>query len=92
INRMEDGNDSGAPIVEGNRIAARYPRRVTLFIRYGRGEKPTGHAFAGWDFDFLALSEYRSSTFCRRPNEWMFAHELGHYFGLLHTFSLVFGT
>ena len=71
----------------GSGIAAWYPGKLVVFIRYGSGTSPTHHCFAYWKDDFVAMG----STF-RNQLDCAFSHELGHYLGLLHPENKGFDT
>lgn len=71
----------------GDSIAARYPDKITVFCRYGPGERPTGGGFSWDDYNFIALGGYEGMTHCGHPHLDALAHEIGHYLGLTHTFA-----
>ncbi len=76
----------------GNRVAAEYPGKLTVLFRHGPGPNPTGHAFSWVDYDFVAMVGFDVTTVCGRQNIGSFAHEVGHYLGLSHTFAREFET
>jgi hypothetical protein len=87
--RMNDagaGSDPREVDREGNAIAARYPGKLVVFFRHGPGSEPTGQAFASHATGFILMPGSRDLPFCGRFHEESFAHELGHYLGLPHTF------
>ena len=68
-------------------LASRFPRKVLVLFRHGPGEKPTGRGFSNTTYDFVALPGFDATTICGgTQNAYLFAHEMGHYFGLQHTF------
>lgn len=70
-----------------NELASRYPRTVLLLFRHGPGDAPTGGGFSSTTYDFVALPGYDATTICGpNQNAFLLAHEIGHYFGLSHTF------
>jgi len=70
----------------GNELAAHFPGKVLLLFRHGPGDAPTGGGFSSTKYNFVALPGYNVTTVCGGQNEFLFAHEMGHYFGLNHTF------
>jgi len=70
----------------GNAVAAQHPDKVTVFFRFGPGNSPTGRSFSSRDLDFVAMTGFEETTVCDHQNLSLFAHELGHYMGLSHTF------
>jgi Pregnancy-associated plasma protein-A. len=94
LNRMMGEEDGDWPEVRGigDRIAARFPGRIVVFFRHGPGEEPTGRGFSWTDYNFIVMPGFEHSRVCGRQNIALLAHELGHYFGLVHTFDREFRT
>jgi len=76
----------------GNEVAAKYPRRLTVLFRHGAGPNPAGKGFGWVDYDFMVMPGFEVTTVCGRQNIGLFAHEAGHYLGLLHTLTGAFET
>jgi len=74
----------------GNRLAAENPGKLTLIFRHGRGPQPTGGGFSWVDYDFVVMPGFEVTTICGKQNIGVFAHEVGHYLGLSHTFAREF--
>lgn len=70
----------------GNELASRFPRKVTVLFRHGPGPAPVGGGFSSAGYHFVAMPAFDATTVCGVQNEFLLAHELGHYFGLEHTF------
>jgi len=70
----------------GNELASHFPGKVLLLFRHGPGKIPTGGGFSSTAYNFVALPGYEVTTVCGVQNEFLFAHEMGHYLGLNHTF------
>ena len=70
----------------GNELASHFPGKVLLLFRHGPGDTPTGGGFSSTTYNFVALPGYDVTTVCGGQNEYLFAHEMGHYLGLNHTF------
>ena len=75
-----------------NRVAWRYPGRLVVFFRFGPGPEPTHHSFSWTDVGFVVMGGFEGNVVCGRENLELLAHEIGHYFGLSHTFTRTFGT
>jgi hypothetical protein len=75
-----------------NRVAWRYPGRLVVFFRFGPGPEPTHHSFSWTDVGFVVMGGFEGNVICGRENLDLLAHEIGHYFGLSHTFTRTFGT
>jgi hypothetical protein len=76
----------------GNRLAAEHPGKLTLIFRHGPGPHPTGGGFSWVDYDFVVMPGFEVTTICGKQNIGVFAHEVGHYLGLSHTFTREFET
>lgn len=71
---------------EGNRLAARYPGKLLVLVRHGPGPEPTGQGFAAAAYHFVVMPMFSADWHCGHPHVDALAHELGHHFGLDHTF------
>ena len=83
---------------DANSFAAKRPGKVVVFFRYGAADSATGNGFAfppqsNKGVNFIAMPGFNhtgipvddfSGPFVQ--NRLLFAHELGHYLGLGHTF------
>jgi hypothetical protein len=76
----------------GNRLAAENPGKLTLIFRHGPGPQPTGGGFSWVDYDFVVMPGFQVTSICGKQNIGVFAHEVGHYLGLSHTFAREFET
>lgn len=56
-----------------------YSGKMVVFVRQAGG------GFSWWDLNFVAMPAY-STYHCGSLNTSLFAHEIGHYLGLWHTF------
>jgi hypothetical protein len=63
-----------------------------LIFRHGPGRQPAGGGFSWVDYDFVVMPGFEVTTICGRQNRGVFAHEVGHYLGLAHTFAREFAT
>jgi len=94
-------SSNGTSWKEANAFAAKYPCKLTVFFRHGPGANPTGNGFAfppssgsstnfvampGYFNTYVVVSEEADGSWHWVQNEWIFAHETGHFFGLYHTF------
>lgn len=83
---------------DGNSFAAKRPGKVVVVFRYGSADSATGNGFAfppqsnanvnfvampGFTKTWIAVDDFQGSSV---QNRLLFAHELGHYLGLGHTF------
>ncbi len=95
INKME-GNQDPDWVAEkdaANTEAAKYPGKLVVFFRYGSGSSPTGGGFSWSDLKFVAMPGWSTLMVCGSArNLGLFAHEVGHFLGLAHTFAKVFDT
>jgi len=82
---------------EANRYAAKHPDDIVVFFRHGYHidetksnvidkSKATGGGFSSTGYNFVVMPGFNATGICGRQNIEMFAHELGHYLGLQHTF------
>jgi hypothetical protein len=76
----------------GNSVAAQHPDKITAFFRFGPGTTPTGASFSSTDYNFIAMTGFTETSVCGHQNLGLFAHELGHYMGLSHTFAREFAS
>ena len=95
LNRL---SSFGAGWSTANAIAAKYPKKVVVFFRHGDSTNASGNGFAfppqsGKKVEFVAMPGFTvtgvpiddpQGPF--KQNDGIFAHELGHYLGLGHTF------
>jgi hypothetical protein len=92
-------SSSGAGWSTANTIAAKYPSKVVVFFRHGTAtDTVSGNGFAfppqsGKNVDFVAMPGFTVTGVpiddpkgAFKQNDGLFAHELGHYLGLNHTF------
>jgi hypothetical protein len=99
INNLSSSNSAAWEMA--NALAAQYPRSLVVFFRYGTGATPTGNGFAfppqsGLITNFVAMPGFNNTSVITgkdaanqwiwQQNIWLFAHEVGHYLGLYHTF------
>jgi hypothetical protein len=75
-----------------NQTAAQTPERMVVFFRWGPESTPTGGGFSWTDYNFIAMPGFAVTTVCGEQNIGLFAHEMGHYLGLPHTFPADFNT
>lgn len=94
LNRIigHQASDWQAAITEGNKIAAAHPGKVISLFRYGRGPLATGAGFGWTDYNFFVMPGFQSTVVCGHQNITLFAHEIGHYLGLYHTFKGTYQT
>lgn len=71
----------------GDRVAARYPKKLTVFCRYGPGDNATGGGFGWSDYNFVVMGGFSDMNHCGHPHYDALAHEIGHYLALPHTFA-----
>jgi hypothetical protein len=96
LNRLS--SEDQASWADANAFAAQRPSKLVVFFRHGRESAPTGNGFAfppqsKLGVHFIAMPGFNhtgvpvdafSGPFVQ--NRVIFAHELGHYLGLGHTF------
>jgi len=85
----QDHPDMGFAVRFANDIAARYPGKLTVLFRHGVGYVGTGLAFSSTSHNFVAMTGFQGAP-CGQDGGFL-AHEIGHYFGLTHTFATAFG-
>lgn len=93
INRMMGDKDPAwaSEKAEANAEANKYPGKMTVFFRYGAGPGVTG-GFSWEDLNFIAMPDFKNTWVNGHQNIQLFAHEVGHYLGLRHTFAREFKT
>jgi|GEM_PF-3039809 len=79
-------------VAAGNKLAASFPGKVLALFRHGRSTHATGGGFSWTDYNFLVMPGFDKTYVCKHQNITLFAHELGHYFGLRHTFHEIYKT
>jgi Pregnancy-associated plasma protein-A len=68
---------------ELNKIAAREKKVVLVFRNKGGG------GFSWWTYDYIVLPGFNKTNLCKTGMDLsLLPHELGHYFGLPHTFEI----
>ncbi|MEJ0056815.1 MAG: M12 family metallo-peptidase [Bacteroidota bacterium] len=68
---------------ELNSIAAREQKIVIAFRNKGGG------GFSWWTYDYIVMPGFNKTNLCKTGMDLsLFAHELGHYLGLPHTFEI----
>jgi hypothetical protein len=68
-------------------LLARFPGELLLLSRFGPARSPSREAFSGLILDYVVMGGFDSMSHCGHPHVDAFAHELGHFFGLAHTFA-----
>jgi len=77
---------------EGNKAAARFPKKMVVFFRHGPGATPTGGGFSSTDCNFVAMPGFHQTWVGDDQNINALAREVGHYLGLSNTFAKEFMT
>lgn len=92
LNNMASNQDAqwNEEVDTGNKVAANYPGKLTVFFRRGSGENPLGGAFSSSNYNFVVMPQYSDSWCNNTDDHGMLAHEIGHYLGLVHIFPRVF--
>lgn len=67
--------------------ASKYPDKLVVFFRFGKGDKPDSDGFSWFDRNYVVMSGWSVMGHCGHRHTDALAHEIGHYFGLLHPFS-----
>jgi len=83
----QDANWSQAKKL-GDEVAAGFPGKLVAFFRHGPGDQPTGGAFSWYDYNFVVMMGFADASHCGHPHLDAFAHEVGHYLSLPHTFAV----
>lgn len=76
----------------GNRVADKYAGKLVVFFIHGPNAGPTGGGFSSSNYNFVEMPGFDDTTVCGYQNIGILAHEVGHYFGLLHPFAMTFGS
>ena len=63
---------------------------LLVAFRYGDRTGPTGGGFSSGTYNFVVMPGFQDTSICNVQNIGLLAHEIGHFFGLHHTFSRVF--
>lgn len=89
LNHATDDRDPAfsEQLTRGNELAAGYPGSVVLLFRHGAETWSSGNGCAARGGDFVVMPSLQAEAFCGHANLTLLAHELGHHFGLLHTFT-----
>jgi hypothetical protein len=85
-------SDWAQRVAAGNAAAAAYPGKLVVFFRHGPGPGATGSGFSWTDYNFAGMPGFDVTTVCGHQNITLFAHEIGHYLGLSHSFRAEYPT
>lgn len=94
INNLESNTQANwsTMVAAANAVAAQTPERMTVFFRWGPNASPTGGGFSWTDLNFIGMPGFSGTTVCGVQNIGLFAHEIGHYLGLPHTFTGIYAS
>ncbi|HEX7589254.1 MAG TPA: hypothetical protein VF478_13140 [Anaerolineae bacterium] len=92
INDMTGNGDTNwvREVEAGNLVAAAYPGKLLVLFTHGPGQQATGGGFSSSSYNFVQMPGFDDTSVCGYQNIGALAHELGHYFGLSHTFTRQF--
>jgi hypothetical protein len=92
LNGMTGDTDANwsREVEAGNRVAAGYAGKLVVFFVYGPGRGPEGRGFSSTNYNFVEMPGFNDTGVCGYQNIGLFAHEVGHYFGLFHPFTQIF--
>ncbi len=92
LNSMIGNSDPnwGEQSSEAANISHDYPNKLVVFFRWGSGQSPTGGGFSWTNLNFIVMPGFDDTWICGEKNKTLFAHEVGHYLGLPHTFAELF--
>ena len=76
----------------GNRIAAKFPDKMTLIFRHGQGEIPSMTGFGSIENDFALLPQFKSARICNHQDAHYAAQVIGECLGLKPTAAQIFPT
>ena len=76
----------GVGVREIGRGYAGIRRCCGSITRFGPSRAPSREAFSGLILDYVVMGGFATMSHCGHPHLDAFAHELGHFFGLSHTF------